>query len=97
MLSPLSPPILGGEGKGASHGQESIKHTSGRITNIVSVTCSVPTAPAITVTLACPPASVATGALITYSGTVRNSGNITLNNVTVVNSQTSPNTGTQSV
>ena len=34
----------------------------------------------------------ATGGLITYTGTVSNSGNVTLNNVTVVNNQSVPST-----
>ncbi|MBI5386986.1 MAG: hypothetical protein HZA90_20120, partial [Verrucomicrobia bacterium] len=62
------------------------------VTNTVSTTCPITTAPAIAVTLACPTAPVATGGLITYSGTVRNSGNVTLNNVTVVNNQSVPST-----
>lgn len=62
------------------------------VTNTASATCQITTAPAITVTLACPTAPVATGGLITYTGTVRNSGNVTLNNVTVVNNQASPTT-----
>ena len=44
------------------------------------------------VTLACPPVTAATGGAITYTGTVPNSGNVTLNNVTVVNDQPAPNT-----
>jgi uncharacterized repeat protein (TIGR01451 family) len=60
--------------------------------NTVSATCTVTTAPAVAVTLACPAVPVATGGLITYSGTVRNSGNVILNNVTVVNNQALPST-----
>ncbi len=66
--------------------------TPNMVTNTVSATCPINTAPAIAVTLACPVAPVATGGLITYTGTVRNSGNVTLNNVTVVNNQASPST-----
>ena len=62
------------------------------VTNFASATCPLSTAPAIAVTLACPAVPVATGGLITYSGTVRNSGNVTLNNVAVVNNQASPST-----
>jgi uncharacterized repeat protein (TIGR01451 family) len=62
------------------------------VTNLASATCPITTAPAIAVTLACPAVPVATGGLITYSGTVRNSGNVTLNNVAVVNNQASPST-----
>jgi uncharacterized repeat protein (TIGR01451 family) len=59
--------------------------------NFVS-TCPVGTAPAIAVTLACPAVSATTGGPITYTGTVRNSGNVTLKNVTVVNNLPEPNT-----
>jgi uncharacterized repeat protein (TIGR01451 family) len=62
------------------------------VTNTVSTTCTVTTAPAIAVTLACPAVPAAAGALITYTGTVRNSGNVTLDNVTVVNNQAVPST-----
>jgi uncharacterized repeat protein (TIGR01451 family) len=66
--------------------------TPNTVTNTVSTTCQITTAPAVAVTLACPTTAVATGGLITFSGTVRNSGNVTLNNVTVVNNQALPNT-----
>ena len=62
------------------------------VTNTVSTTCTVTAAPAIAVTLACPAVPVATGGSITYSGAVRNSGNVTLNNVTVINNQSVPST-----
>ena len=62
------------------------------VTNSASATCPITTTPPIAVTLACPAVPVATGGLITYTGTVRNSGNVTLNNVTVVNSQAVPST-----
>lgn len=66
--------------------------TPNQVTNTASITCQVTTAPAVAVTLACPPTLSAPGGLITYSGIVRNSGNVTLNNVTVVNPQASPST-----
>jgi uncharacterized repeat protein (TIGR01451 family) len=62
------------------------------VTNTVSTTCTVTTAPAIAVSLACPAIPAVTGGLITYSGTVSNSGNVTLNNVFVVNNQPFANT-----
>ena len=62
------------------------------VTNTVTTTCTVMTAPAISVTLACPSVAVAPGALITYSGTVSNSGNVILNNVTVIDAQSAPST-----
>jgi len=62
------------------------------VSNTSLSTCTVTTAPAIAVTLACPTVSAATGGSITYTGTVRNSGTVTLNNVSVVNSQPAPNT-----
>ncbi|MDB6066279.1 MAG: hypothetical protein JWR26_2487 [Pedosphaera sp.] len=62
------------------------------VTNATTATCIVTTAPALAVTLVCPAVSATAGGPITYTGTVRNSGNITLNNVTVVNNQPAPNT-----
>ena len=47
----------------------------------------IATAPAIAVTLTCPLAPANTGGSISYSGTVRNSGNVTLTNIFVVNNQ----------
>jgi uncharacterized repeat protein (TIGR01451 family) len=66
--------------------------TEAAVTRSFVSTCPVGTAPAIAVTLACPSVSAATGGPITYTGTVRNSGNVTLNNVTVVNNLSEPNT-----
>ena len=62
------------------------------LTNTATATCTLATAPAISVTLSCPIAPTAPGGVITYSGNVLNSGNVTLNNVTVVNNQASPST-----
>jgi uncharacterized repeat protein (TIGR01451 family) len=62
------------------------------VTNITTTTCPLATAPGIAVTLNCPNGATAPGAAITYRGTVRNSGNVTLNGVTVADSQTSPGT-----
>jgi uncharacterized repeat protein (TIGR01451 family) len=64
----------------------------GTVSSTNNCTTQVITAPAIAVTLACPAVSASTGGLITYTGTVRNSGNVTLNNVTVVNSKSVPST-----
>ncbi len=60
------------------------------ITNSVTTICPLLTAPAIAVTLVCPDAIASPGGVITYTGTVRNSGNVTLNDVTVVDTQASP-------
>jgi uncharacterized repeat protein (TIGR01451 family) len=62
------------------------------VTNTASTTCTIVTTPAIDVTLACPATSVAPGSPITYTGTVKNTGDVTLNNVTVVDSQSTPPT-----
>ncbi len=62
------------------------------VTNSVSTTCTVLTAPAVAVTLACPAVPVAAGSLISYSGTIRNTGNVTLVNATVLDNQAVPST-----
>ncbi len=66
--------------------------TTAAVSNATAITCTVATAPNIAVTLTCPPTQVATGGLITYSGTVRNTGNVALSNIMVVNNQPAPNT-----
>lgn len=66
--------------------------TQAPVTDTAITTCTVTTAPAIAVTLACPVTTATAGGPITYTGTVRNSGNVTLKNVTVVNSQSEPST-----
>jgi len=68
------------------------KCTGGSVTNTATTTCPITTIPRLAVTLVCPATPAATGGLITYTGTVRNSGNVTLNNVAVVNSQSVPST-----
>src|SRR6185295_7578055 len=50
-------------------------------------TCPVLTSSHITVTHLCPAAPVAPGSLLTYSGTVGNTGNVTLTNIVVVDDQ----------
>ena len=62
------------------------------ITNSMTSTCPLTTSPQIAVTLNCPVAPAPTGGLVTYSGQVSNTGNVTLNNVSVVNTQSSPST-----
>src|SRR5205085_950748 len=52
----------------------------------------VTTSPHIAVTMNCPVAPAITGGLITYSGTVSNSGNVPLMNVVVASDKTSPGT-----
>lgn len=61
------------------------------VTNSVSTTCAILTAPAIKVTQKCPDNSVLQGGILTYSGSVSNAGNITLTNVIVVNNWPNPN------
>ena len=62
-------------------GQSSCDGT--RVTNTVAPTCPITTAPAIAVTLSCPPTNSVTGGQIIYSGSVSNTGNVTLTNVVV--------------
>jgi uncharacterized repeat protein (TIGR01451 family) len=57
-----------------------------------TTTCPLVTAPRISVIKTCPPVALTPGATLVYSGTVTNTGNVTLNNVFVVNNQPVPNT-----
>lgn len=66
--------------------------TDASVTSTAVLTCGVTTAPLLALTLDCPTVPSATGGQIVFTGTVRNSGNVTLNNVSVVNSQDSPST-----
>ncbi len=62
------------------------------ITNLVRTVCPLLVAPRIEVTQQCPTIAPAPGAPLNYSGTVRNSGNITLNNVVVTSDHPVANT-----
>ena len=66
--------------------------TDAAVTATSAVTCGVTTAPQIAVTLACPAAAATVGGLVTYTGTVSNPGNVTLNNITVMDTQSVPPT-----
>jgi uncharacterized repeat protein (TIGR01451 family) len=62
------------------------------VTSSITNTCSDTLNPGITVTKTCPADPVSPGQLLTFSGTVSNTGNVTLTNIVVVNSQPEPNT-----
>jgi hypothetical protein len=66
--------------------------TLATVTNRVSTTCTITRAPAVILTLVCPPSPIPAGQLVTYTGTVRNSGNAILNDVLVVDNQGVPTT-----
>jgi uncharacterized repeat protein (TIGR01451 family) len=68
------------------------KCSGSNVTASVSTTCSVTAASAISVTKNCPAAAVAPGGLLTFTGTVRNGGNVTLSNVIVVVDRPAPGT-----
>jgi uncharacterized repeat protein (TIGR01451 family) len=55
------------------------------VTNTASATCSILTTPLLALTQTCPATAAIPGGLVTYSGTIRNAGNITLTNVVVLN------------
>jgi hypothetical protein len=57
----------------------------------VTTTCPVSTSPRIAVTHNCPPQPTPKGGIHTFTGTVSNPGNVTLNNVFVVINQPSAN------
>jgi uncharacterized repeat protein (TIGR01451 family) len=65
--------------------------TLNAVTNVASITCAVVTAPALVVTVSCPDTNAVTGGPIIFGGNVRNTGNVTLLNVTVVNTQNGTN------
>jgi hypothetical protein len=63
------------------------------VTNSVTTTCPIaPYSPGLSVTKNCPAIPVPRGGLFTYTGTVSNTGNITLVNVYVVSSEPVANT-----
>ena len=59
--------------------------------NSVSSTCPISTSPGLTITQNCPPTPVVPGGLLAYSGTVLNSGNVTMTNIVVLNDLTGLN------
>src|SRR3954469_4028237 len=72
-------------------GTDVTSHSS-NVVSSASTTCSIITTPGIQVTKVCPPTAVGPGQLLTFSGSVSNTGNVTLNNIVVVNDQPAPNT-----
>ncbi len=62
-------------------------------TDQVTSICPVQVSPALLLSTQCPPSATPQGGLLTFSATLRNTGNITLTNVVVVNSR--PTNGTQ--
>ena len=62
------------------------------VTSTNNTTCSAFLTPGIKVTKACPAGPAAPGQLLTFSGSVSNTGNVTLMNIVVVNDQPAPHT-----
>jgi uncharacterized repeat protein (TIGR01451 family) len=62
------------------------------VASSVTVSCPVVTNPRIAVTHSCPPQPTPKGGTHTFTGTVSNSGNVTLSNVFVVVNEPQPNT-----
>jgi uncharacterized repeat protein (TIGR01451 family) len=62
------------------------------ITNSATASCPALITSGINVRKFCPATNVPPGSLLIFSGTVSNTGNVTLTNVTVVNNQPAPNT-----
>ena len=61
--------------------------TGAVVTDTATATCPVLTTPKIAVTKVCPTTAVSSGGILQYSGIVSNAGNITLVEVTIVNTQ----------
>jgi len=61
--------------------------TGATVADTFTSTCTVLTVPRIVVTKTCPPTALLPGDLLEYSGFVSNAGNITLTEVTIVNTQ----------
>jgi len=67
--------------------------TQKMVTNTASAgPCPLITTPGIVVTKSCPAQPVAPGQTFTFSGSVSNTGNVTLNSIVVVNNQPATNT-----
>ncbi len=62
------------------------------MTIFTTITCQNTLTPGIKVTKVCPAQPVAPGQMLTFSGSVSNTGNVTLTNIVVVNDQPAPNT-----
>jgi uncharacterized repeat protein (TIGR01451 family) len=62
------------------------------VTATAGALCPIVPTPRLTVTKQCPANPVAPGQLLVFTGTVSNSGSITITNITVVNDRPSPNT-----
>jgi len=62
------------------------------VTNSASATCPICVVPGLVVTKACPAQPTPPGGTLIFSGTITNTGDITLTNVTVVDTQPAPNT-----
>ena len=64
------------------------------VTNVFAEGCGICARPAIVVTKTCPPVTTNSGAVVTFTGVVTNTGDITLTNVTVVTDRLLTNGGT---
>ncbi len=62
------------------------------VTSFYTITCQNTLTPGIKVTKECPAQPVAPGQLLTFSGSVSNTGNVTLTNIVVVDNQPAANT-----
>ena len=62
------------------------------VTANTSATCSIATTPAIAMGQSCPTVTTSVGGQLTYSGSVTNTGNVTLTNVVVTSDQPAPGT-----
>jgi len=73
-------------------GTDEFTATPHTVTNFTTIACQNTLTPGIKVTKSCPVQAAAPGQMLVFSGTVANTGNVTLTNIVVLNDWPAPNT-----